>query len=269
MTKMIPSNRDNQNALIEGQGFVPGWAQNAGILRPNVMTLLSDTLRDVSAAVVSSEEQIIEIVARNSLRSPVPDRFSQMIQKFVAEFRRGLDPADKGTETFLQRVGIFARPSVCYTVFHHGRDHYYYDELPREVLKLRETTVFWINRALNEFRSNGEPRKEGECPPARALRMLRFLCLERNAGKMIHFSELYSYAWEPVTLPTQKQMCNSINVAENEINNFAAERFISDRSKKDDAKVIRIRGEDIFTINEEAPQECCIVKVIKSPWPSF
>lgn len=55
-------------------------------------------------------------------------------------------------------------------------------------------------------------------------------------------------------------MLDSINVAERDLNAFAEERFISDKSKRDNAKVLRIHGEQKFDIAKETPQECCIVK---------
>jgi hypothetical protein len=246
------------------QPVTDGWPRIAELLMPNVIQVLSAALRDAITAGVRSDDQVAELVGLHSGRWPLPDEYLSDVETFIISYcKRAVQP-DKETQEFLKDTAPITHRRPRFVVFHHGSYHYY-DELPKEVLELRDTALFWIYWGENQFRSRGEQRDRRDCPPARALKMLWFLCLERNAGRVIPLSELYSYVWEPTSPPTKKQICNSINVAENEINNFAAERFISDKSKNDSAKVVRIRGQDEFRVDEETPKECCIVKVIKSP----
>ena len=264
---MIPMNRDNQNALIKGQGFMPGWAQTAGILRPNVMTLLSDTLRDVIASGVSSEEQIAEIVARNCLRSPLPDELLSEVEKFIVNYCIKAKQGYKDIRKFLQDTKQMPLSYHTFLVFHHGRYHYYY-ELSKEVLELRKTVLFWICRSANQFSSRGKQREKIEWLPPRAEKMVRFLCRQQNAGRIITLSELYLQGRQPATLPSMKDMRNSVDETQNAINNFANyanvdERFIksvSDESKQDDVKVLSVRGANKYIVGKEISAECCIIK---------
>ncbi len=266
-TRRSPAEQNLRPATVgdiscDDQPATDSWPRTAERLIPNVMQVLNATLADAITGGVRSDDKIAEIVCRHSGRWPVPDEYLGYVETFIISYctkasRPDRDPSQslpKDTSPIMLR-----RPR--FLVFHNGKNHYY-SELSEHILRLRGNALFWICPSQNEFLSRGEQRDKRECPPARALRMLRFLCLERNAGRIIPFSELYSYVWEPVSLPSKEQICNSINVAQNEINNFADKRFISDESKNDNARVIRIRGQDKFTVGEATPQECCIIKAV-------
>lgn len=246
----------------EGRSVTDSRLRIAEFLMPSVIQVLNSALKDVITAGVRSDDEVAEIVCRHSSCWPVPDEYLSCVEAFIVNYcMKALRP-DKETKKFLKNTGSIISRRLRFLVFHNGRNRYY-DELSEDVLKLRETAMFWIYPDRKEFISRGERRYKHECPPPRVLKMLRFLCLERNAGRIIPFSELYSHVWEPISLPTKQQICNSINVTQNEINNFAAERFISDESKNDNAKVVRIRGQDKFRVAEKTPKECCIIKEIK------
>jgi len=251
-----------ESTSCDGQPVTNGWPRIAELLMPNAIQVLSAALRDAITAGVQSDDKIAEIICRHSGHWPVPDKYLSYVEAFIVSYCKKAAQPDKETQEFLKDTAPITHRRPRFQVFHHGRNHYY-NELSEDVLKLRKKVLFWIHRAQNEFLSRGEQRDKHECPPLRAIKMLRFLCLERNAGRVIPFAELYSYVWVPTSLLTRQQICNSINVVQNEINTFAAERFISDESKNDNAKVVRIRGQDIFRVDEETPNECCIVKEIK------
>jgi hypothetical protein len=252
----------SEETSCEGLSVVDNRIQIAESLMPNVMQVLISALKDAITAGVRSDEEVAEIVCRNSSCWPVPDEYLSCVEMFIISYCTKSSRPDKETQKFLRDIGSAIRRRSRFLTFHNGRNHYY-DELPDDILKLRETATFWIYPDRNEFISRGEQRDKQECPPPRALKMLQFLCLERNAGRIIPFNELYSYVWVPISLPTKHDMRNSINEAQNQINNFAADRFISDKSKNDNAKVIRIRGEDKVEVSEATPREYCIIKVIK------
>jgi len=245
---------------LRGQALATRWPQDADLLAGPVTMVLCASLQNASARGLCSEEEIGQLVAQYSLRYPLPDRFLRMVQVFVTCFCGGVIELDEETKGLLHQAELSMPHQACYYVFHNGNDHFYRDELPQEVRDLCKTALFWINPTEREFFSRGKQREKYECPKPKAITMLRFLCDERNAGKIVSFSELYSQVWGTGDLLNVRQMIGSIDVAENDLNTFAEERFISDKSKKDNAKVRRIRGEHKFEITKETPRECCIVK---------
>lgn len=253
-----------ENISCGGQPVTDAGPRIAEWFMPNSMQVLIASLRDAITEGVQSDDKIAEIICRHSGCWPVPDEYLSYVETFIVSYCKKAAQQDKETQEFLKDTAPITHRRPRFLVFHHGRNHYY-NELPEHILKLRDNALFWICRSQNEFRSRGEQRDKRECPPARALKMLRFLCRQENAGRIIPFYELYTYVWEPTSLPSKQPICNSINVVQNEINSFAAERFISDESKNDNAKVVRIRGQDKFRVDEETPQECCIVKAVT--WP--
>jgi len=264
-TNMDSSNTNNLDSASESQVYDSNWLRNIALFWPKTTIVLNGLLDDIREAGVFSEDQIAGFIAKQALPWPVPDQFLQEVRRFVVGVCKAAKQPDRQTLEFIQRAGPIVCPHACFVAFRDGEDHYYYDELPEEIIKLRETVLFWINRSTNDFFSDGERCDRHEWLPPQAEKMLRFLCLKRNAGRVISLSELYLQVWQPVSLPSQHRMCNSIDVAQNAINTFAAERFIisvSDESKQYDGKVARIRGANKFKVGKEASVKCCIIKKV-------
>lgn len=239
--------------------FFDRWLQDADYLAGPVMSLLNSTLEDTIRARGCSEDRIGEFVAHHSLRWQAPDRFLRMVDTFVADFCEAVDHQDKETEEFIQRLRPLVRPSICYTVFHHGEEHFYANELPKEVLNLRRSILFWIYRAKKEFLSCGQKRKA-----LRPLteRVLRFICSKRNAGNIMPFPELYSSVWRKDLPSDENKMITSIEVEMSALNIFAAPKPFQ-REIDYTAKVIRCRN--AYMIKKETLNECCIIRAFSLP----
>jgi hypothetical protein len=245
---------------LRGQALAAPWSRDADLLTGPLIMILGTSLHSAIAKGFCEEEEIGQLIAQYSLHYPLPDQFLRMAQVFVTGICGGVAEIDEKTKRLLREAELSVPHQACYYVFHNGNDHFYQDTFPEEVTNLHKTVLFWINPAEKEFFSRGKPREKSECPRPKTIAMLRFLCDERNAGKTVSFSELYSRVWGTDDLSNIGKMIGSIDVAENELNTFAEERFISDKSKKDNAKVLRMHGEQKFYVTKEAPQECCIVK---------
>jgi hypothetical protein len=259
---MNSSGHNNHNPQTNGQASAHSWSISAEILMPNITQVLNSALEKAIIAGIYSQDEIAEFVAQLSLRWPVPPKILPLIQDFVTNCCDLTSQQQRQIKEFLLQAGTVVHPRKCFLVFHHGQYYYYYDELQQEVLKLREKVLFWIDLSAQEFFSRGKRREKNECPPPRGMEMLRFLCRVDNAGREIEFSELYSNVWQASLPPSRKQMCNSIDVTQNTLNTFAEDRFIICKSKKDDAKVVRIRGSYKFKVGIETPNECCIIKAL-------
>lgn len=243
---------------LGGLAFAATWCRDADLLTPNVMRILDSTLEEAISGGICWEDQVADLVARHSLRWPAPDRFLGMVHMFVAYFCGGVVQPDEETKELLQRAGSLIRHSKCYVVFHNGRDHFYPNELPEDVLELRKAVLFWIDRAAKVFRSRDQKRK-GLRPQTE--RVLRFICSERNAGKTISFSELYSYVWRKDAPSDERRMVGSIEREISALNKFAAEPF----QRTIDYKAKLIRGTDSYQIKEDMPSECCIIRSFNLP----
>lgn len=180
---------------LRGRALATGWSRDADLVAWPVMMVLGASLQNAIAKGVCSEEEIGELIAKYSLRYPLPDRFLRMVQVFVTGFCGGAVESDEETKRLLHQAELFVSHQACYYVFHNGKDHFYRNEIPQEVGQLRKTALFWINPGEKEFFSRGNQREKSECPNPKAITMLRFLCDERNVGKIVSFSELYSQVW--------------------------------------------------------------------------
>lgn len=209
-------------------------------------------------------DQIMEIVVGHGLHWALPPELVPDMQIFVLKYIDRVAQQKSRIEEFLKRFSPSLRPTLCYQVYHHGRTDYYYDELPEEILNLRKTALFWIDRSANEQLSRGQPRIRSEWLPPRAEEMLRFLCQADNAGPTILFSELFLKVWKR-TPASKYRMCNSINGMITAINTFADKQFIktvSGKSEQDDKKVLRIRCCNEFIVGKKVPGELVIIKKI-------
>jgi hypothetical protein len=250
---MNPGNRKKQKGSSDSQRFV-SWLEDADFLRPNVMTILSDTLSDVTTAGIYSEDQIAAFVARHSLRWRIPARFLPSILRFLVEFQKSVSQPDEETRKYLQYIKTSPLPRRCYTVFYNGQECFCFDELPEHILKCRETVLFWIYEPTNDFSSRGRARKKLE---PQTLRVLRFLCDNKNAGRTVTLAELYSDVWrkEPASF---RKMVGSVEVETSKLNTFADKKF----EYRTGTSAIITRIGDSYRISNKAPNECCIISAI-------
>jgi len=264
---MKSSNSNNKIGPPDGQITISNWCRIADALIPNLTQVFNGALDEAVSTGARTADQIKKIVAGHGLRWALPPELFPGIQIFVADFCNLPAQLQRKIQEFLRRFAAGEHPGICYEVYHHGRTDYYYDELPPEVLNLKKTALFWIYHSANELLRRGEPRVKSEWLPPKAEEMLRFLCRAENAGRTISLSELFLEVWKRNTPASEYQMCNSINGMITAINTFADERFIrtvSDKSKQDDKRVLRIRGANKFKVGKEVLSELVIIKRIAS-----
>ncbi len=262
---MNPSNSNNRNQPPDGQTGVTNRPWIAEALIPRVTQVLNSALAEAISTGARTGDQIRRIVAGHSLRWALPPELVPDIQIFVLKYLDRVAQQKSKIEEFLNCSRPGKCPSICYEVFQYGNTYYCYDTLPEEVLKLKKSALFWIYRSANELLSRGQPRERNEWIPPKAEEMLRFFCEARNAGTTIPFLKLYTGVWKPASSPSKYKMCNSINVRKNAINTFAGEQFIktvSDKSKQDDKRVLRIRGCNEFKVGKEVSAKLIIIKKI-------
>jgi hypothetical protein len=241
-----------------GRALAAAWSKDADILTPNVMQVLNNALRDAINSDFCTADPVADLVARQSLKWPIPDRFSGMIALFVEQFCNAAARPDKETEELLQGAHSSIRHSTCYIVFHHGRKHFYQTELPKEILDLREKVLFWIDRANNDFRSCN--RKQRPLRP-QTERVLQFICSEQNNGRIVSFSELYSWVWRKDPPSDEKKMEASVMGEMSALNIFTGHQF--EHSTDYNAWVLRYDKK--YRIKENMPNECCIVRTVSLP----
>jgi len=244
---------------LGGQGFAAKWLPNADLLEASVVLVLGRSLAEAREHGLCSEDQIGEIVARQSLRWPLPGSLLRVVQRSVADFCGGLSTHGAETGLLFTANGTPVAHQVCYFVFHDGSDNFYEDALPREVLQLRERVLFWIHRAAGDFCSRGRPRPKGLGPQAESV--LRFLCHERNAGKTVPLMDLFSSVWVKRSGSRPQNPVASVRVEVSKLNAFADVPFESERG---DAMVRYSRETAAYTIHARTPTECCIVRPVSS-----
>ena len=245
---------------LGGHGLAAGQSGDADFLMAEFVMVLSRTLAEVKERGPWSEEVIGEVVARNSLRWPLPGTFLKAAQDSAAEFFGAASQLQ--VEAADRFHGQEPPPSheLCYLVFHNGSDHFYPDKLPDEVLRLREKVLFWLHRSEGDFCSRGRPRPQGPGPQAE--RVLRFLCHERNAGKTVSLQDLFSSVWLKKAGRQTQNPVLSLRVEMSKLNTFAGKQFEGEGS---DA-MVRYRREDcVYMIHAATATECCIVRPISLP----
>lgn len=257
---MNATGSNNSDRAFNGMGSAINWSRDVDRLIPYIKQVLGRTLEEAVTSGVCLEEKIAASVGRYSLHWPLPGAILQEITKFVVGVCKAVEHADKQTLEFNTAARTVLRPCMCFVVFHHGGEHYYYGKLPEEILGLRKTALFWIDQATKDFQSCGRKRKELR---PQTKRVLRFICSEQNAGKTISFYELYSYVWRKDP-PSFKSMVGSIEAEMSALNIFAMGPF-QRSTYSDEAKVIRIRGGYEYKIKEETPNACCIVRPLSLP----
>jgi len=255
---------------LGGLAFATNWSKDADLLTVPLIMVLRDSLDCAIAEGVCSDDEVGQIVAEKGLRRTVPEKFLRMVQIFVSMICGAMAEPSTEVEKLISRAKSLLPHKTCYYVFHHGSYHYYPDELPAEVTSLRNSVRFWINPADNEFFSCGQEQDEAYCPRNQHQKMLRFLCLKENADRKVPFNDLYKYAWKSPELSNKSLILNSINEAQNGLNNFAHKYFIVDKSQihqegKDEALVLRIHGDNIYEIDRNTHKECCIISKFTLP----
>lgn len=143
----------------------------------------------------------------------------------------------------------------CYSVFHSGELHFYYNVLPDYVLKMKENKLFWINLADHEYFSLEEiVPKEFKLEP-KHIEILMYLCRENMSGKFIKREDIYQNVWLTSNETDPNKINNTISVASNKINAFAKKEFISEKS--DYVKLIH--GGDKYLVSDTCIDAICII----------
>lgn len=247
---------------VQGHGLAGRWSRDADLLTAPLMMVLNRSLDKAIATGVLAEDEIGQIVAQEAVRRPLPDRFLRLVQGFVVEFCGGVSMPDEETENLLHGVDLWRTAEQCYFVFHNGSNHFYPNELPEVVLRIREKVLFWIHRAAGDFCSRGRPRSPADRPTPQAECVLRFLCDERNAGKTIPLADLFSRVWQKRPDGGTKNPVMSIRVEVSRLNRFAVDLF---EGESGNVMVRYVREAGAYRIRAETPTECCIVRPISLP----
>ena len=256
---------------LGGLSFATKWSKDADLLTVPLIMVLRDSLDCAIAEGICSDDEVGRIVAKKSLRWPLPEKFLCMAQMFVSMICGTLAEPPTEVEKLISQAKSLLPHKSCYFVFHHGDYHYYPDELPAKVTSLRESARFWINQSENKFFSCGQEQEGEDYPKGKPQKMLRFLCLKENADSVVSFRDIYKYVWRSYNLPDDKFIRGSIDGAENVLNGLARKRFIVlDKTRqyqkvKDDALILRFWGEDKYKIRPKAPKECCIISKFELP----
>jgi hypothetical protein len=220
------------------------------LLRSNVMTVLNDTIRDVTAA-GCTDDRVAEFIAKHGSHLFVPDEILREVEKFVVSYYAKTRQPNKETQTFLRESRTLACPSHCFVVFHDGQNHYCHDTLPEEVLTLRETAMFWLNWIAKDFCSGGRRRAQPQPQPEH---LLRFISAKQNAGEKVPIETIYQKVWQRDPASSRK-MIESVQVAMSKLNAFEFQQF-EDRSNPD---AMARRVGDNYIISKDMPSKCCII----------
>ena len=147
------------------------------------------------------------------------------------------------------------KSECCYSVFHSGELHFYYNVLPGDVLKMKENKLFWINLADHEYFSLEEiVAKEFKLEP-KHIEILMYLCGKNMPGKSIKREDIYQNVWLTSTETNSRKINNIISVASNKINSFAKKEFISEKSNY----VKLIHGGDKYLVSDTCIDAICII----------
>lgn len=231
-----------------------------GILLANLQQVFNHTLFEVIKNRITSETDIEEIIGKYSSLWPVPDDVLVTLTDTVLNFKIKLHNSDKLTCDFLAAQ----RHKTQFLVFHHGRTHYY-NTVPDDVLKMKKSILFWADFSNNEFYTFGEAFPKNEWLEPVAEQMLRFVCDNRNAGKIIDFDKLYSNICHKDSYQNTDKLRNCIAVRQNQINSLGMEKLfitVSDSSAENKEKVLRLRGQDKYKIGQKTMNRVCIIRKV-------
>jgi len=132
----------HQNVPPDGQAITTASSRIAESLIPRLTQVVSGALAEAVSTGARTGHRIRQIVVRHGLRWSLPPELVPQIQMFVLKYLDLVAQRRSEIEQFLKRFGPGVRPSICYQVYHHGRTDYYYDELPKEVLDIRNSVLF-------------------------------------------------------------------------------------------------------------------------------
>jgi hypothetical protein len=245
---------------LRGQGLAAKWSPDADLTEASTMVVLGRTLAEARERGPCSEDRIGEIAARQSLHSLLPGPFIRMVHRFVADFCGGVSEPEAASLLPDERTP--PERSICYYVFCGGSDQFFPDQLPAELLQLRDRVLFWIHRAEGDYRSRGQIRERGLWLKPQTEQVLRFLCNERNAGRTIALSDLYKSVWQKQPTGNVEKMLNAVRVEVSGLNQFSEERF---EGETGNVLVRYIREARAYGISTKAVEECCIVRPVSLP----
>lgn len=170
-------------------------------------------------------------------------------------------------EGVLRQGRSCASQTIAYEVYHDGRSHLYYDQLPPEILARRDTVLFWIDHAQPEMRSRGQPVEKSRWLQPMAEELLRFLCQLQLAGQEVKLMDAFKVVSQGDRSFDAGSVSNNVGVHQNAINLFAREPFIIKRStgsRPSAEKILRFHGQGTYRVGERAFTQLCIIRRIPS-----
>lgn len=237
-----------------------GWLGVADKVLPTFMQALNGALADINRSAARSQDQVELIVAQHVRRWGLPSELFRTVLAAANSFCEEIRTHSANIEHSLSH----AQPVTAHVVFHHGRSEICDGAPPAEITALRRSILFWIDHSTGEMYSRGRPVDTGAKLQPKAEELLRCLCQAEHAGRTVSFLDIYGFIWGTQP-PPPEALRNNINVQQNAINTFAAEKFIlaaSSDSQHDEKKILRLRGKAAYTIGNRAYEELCIIKAI-------
>jgi hypothetical protein len=218
----------------------------------NLLYNFSELQHEIIRNKHATGEFIAEQISNQALDHYLPPPFLSKLHTFFLEI---VQIAKTSNEVGSRNLTSEAF-SCCYHVFHGGEYRFYFGKLPDEILKLKESVLFWIDKANNEFLSLAKtvPKESWLDPKAREL--LKYLCSRKISGKHISLEDINHDVWYSSSSASSSKMRNTFSVAANKINTFALEKFISEDSNK---YVQRLRGQDQFMVSARCADAICII----------
>lgn len=259
----LRSPADRNHRVSAADSRPADWPRTAEAALPSFIQVVTLAVADAVAMGTPSPHNIELIVAQQNARWPIPPQLFHAAVRAVADYCQSVHEETPAIKVFLSQPTPGGHPNTIYEVFHHGQSHVYYNAVPAEILALRDTVLFWIDRSRNELLSGGQRLGQGEGLQPRAEAMLRVLCAAENAGRRVYLTDIAATWWGPDRLPTRESVRNNISVQQNAIHAIAGREFIvaSKRPVQPDEKmIIRLRGEDAFAVGTRAHEELCIIR---------
>lgn len=239
------------------------WTNTADTLLLVYTHVVSRAIKDVVEGQNCSLSEIEYVVAQHCLQWPLPVSLFRLAVRNVHDYCEQIRVEECSIDDFFQQSGSQGHPEVAYLVFHHGRSHVYYNQLPVEVLNLKENILFWIDHFNKEVWSRGKFKQKTQRPVTKWEQILRCFCKVENAGRITTVSDLEVNMWT-ARGHAVKDAYNNIGGHRDTVNDIAGEDFILSKSLGplvDRKKILRLRGKG-FKIGEKAHEELCIVSTL-------
>jgi hypothetical protein len=253
---MSLDNPNNEYLLPEEE--IASWAKIGDFYWPTIDRIIGNVMEALIRDGVYSEAKVRTLLASYGLQWPIANQFLAIAQNFICNFCSSATKPTQEMSTALNHKQSMKKYNICFIVFYKGRDTYYYDTLPENILNLRNTVLFWIYPTKGEYYSQGQAQKRLR---PQTVNVLRFLSSKQNEGKTISIADIYKTVWQ-VNPPNKYKMNNSVGVEISELNWFADPIAFESITN---AKAIITRSANAYIIKKELMNECCIIEQIERP----